>query len=154
MYRDLKKHFLWPDVKKDMVDYVASCLACQQMKAKHQRPGGLLQPLKIPEWKWEDIMMDFVIGLPWSSEGYDSPWVIVDQMTKSTHFLLLKTTNPVKRLAKLYLKEIVCFHGVPVSIVSDQDARFTSTFWRELQKGFGAQLKFSTASHPQTDGAE
>ena len=152
MYRDLKKHFWWPRMKRDVVEHVARCLTCQQVKAEHQRPGGLLQPLNIPEWKWEEVTMDFVSGLPKSSEGYDSIWVIVDRMTKSAHFLPVKTTDPVRKLAKLYLKEIVQLHGVPVSIVSDRDARFTSMFWKELQAGFGTRLKFSTAAHPQTDG--
>ena len=87
--------------------------------------------------------MDFMYGLLKSSEGYDSIWVIVDRMTKSAHFLPIKTTNPVRKLAKLYLKEIVRLHGVLVPIVSDRDARFTSMFWKELQAGFGTRLKFS-----------
>ena len=94
-------------MKRDMVEYMARCLTCQQVKAEHQRHGGMLQPLKIPEWKWEDVTMDFVSGLPKSSEGYDSIWVIVDRMTKSTHFLPVKTTDLVRKLAKLYLKKIV-----------------------------------------------
>ena len=96
--------------------------------------------------------MDFVSRLLKSSEGYNSIWVIVDQMTKSAQFLPVKITNPVKKLAKLYLKEIVRLHGVSVSIVSYRDARFTSMFWKELQAEFGTQLKFRTAAHPQTDG--
>ena len=112
----------------------------------------MFQPLEILEWKWEEVTMDFVSGLLRSSEGYDSIWVIVDWMTKSTHFLSVKTMDPVKKLAKLYLKKIVQLHGVPVSIVSDQDVRFPSMFWKELQAGFGTRLKFSIALHPQTDG--
>ena len=139
-------------MKRDVVQYVTRCLTCQQVKAKHQRPGGLLQPLNIPEWKWEEVTMDFVSGLPKSSEGYDSIWVIVDRMTKSAHFVPVKMTDPVRKLAKLYLREIMQLHGVPVSIVSDRDSRFTSMFWKELQVGFSTRLKFSTASHPQTDG--
>ena len=81
--------------------------------------------------------MDFVSGLPRSSDGYDSIWVIVDRMTKSAHFLPVKMMDPMKKLAKLYLKEIMRLHGVPISIVSDRDARFTSMFWKELQAGFG-----------------
>ena len=117
-------------MKWDVVEYIARCLTCQQVKAKHQIPGGMLQPLDISEWKWEEVTIDFVSGLPRSSEGYDSIWVIVDRMAKSAHFLLVKTIDPVRKLAKLYLKEIVRLHGVPVSIVSDQDVRFTSVFWK------------------------
>ena len=135
-------------MKKDAVEYVTKCLTCQQVKAEYQKPGGLLQPLNIPEWKWEEVTMDFVSGLPKSSEGYDFIWVIVDRMTKSAHFLPIKTTYLVRKLARLYLKEIVRLHGVPVSIVSDRDARLTSMFWKELQVKLGTRLKFSTASHP------
>ena len=139
-------------MKRVVVKHVARCLTCQKVKAEHQRPSGLLQPLNIPEWKWEEVMMDFVSGLPKSLEGDDSIWVIVDWMTKSAHFLPVKTTDPVRKLAKLYLKEIVRLNGVQVSIVSDRDARFTSMFWKELQVGFGTRLKFSMAALPQTDG--
>ena len=111
-----------------MVDYVTRCLTCQQVKAEHQKFGSLLRPLKIPKWKWKELTMDFVLGLLRSSERYDSIWVIMDRITNSAHFLLLKTTDLVKKLAKLYLKEIVHLYGVPISIVSDQDARFTPIF--------------------------
>ena len=139
-------------MKRDVVEYVARCLTCQQVKAEHQRPGGMLQPLEIPKQKWEEVTMDFMSRLSRSSEGYNSIWVIMDQMTKSAYFLPIKTTSLVKKLARLYLKEIVRLHGVLVSIVSDRDARFTSMFWKELQVGFGTRLKFSRTSHPQTDG--
>ena len=135
-------------MKRDVVDYVARCLTYQQVKDEHQRPGGMLQPLDIPEWKWEEVTMDFMSGLLRSSEGYDSILVIVDRMTKSAHFLPVKTTDQVRKLTKLYLKEIMRLHGVPVLIVSDQDTRFTSMFSKELQAGFGTRLKFSIALHP------
>ena len=92
-------------MKKDVVEYVARCLTCQQVKAKPQKSSGMLQPLSFPEWKWEEVTMDFVSGLQKSSEVYDSIWLIVDRMTKSTHFLPVKTTDPVRKLAKLYLKD-------------------------------------------------
>ena len=118
-------------MKRDVVGYVVRCLTCQQVKVKHQSPGGMLQLLEISEWKWEAVTMDFVSGLPRSSEGYDSIWVTVDRMTKSAHFFPIKTTDSVKKLSRLYLKEIMQLHGVPVSIVSDRDARFTSMLWKE-----------------------
>ena len=96
--------------------------------------------------------MDFVSGLLKTMKGHDSIWVIVDRMTKSAHFLPIKTTYTVDKLAEVYIQEIVRLHGVPVSIVSDRDSRFTSTFWKRLQEGIGTRLKFSTAMHPQTDG--
>ena len=90
MYHNLKQNFWWPGMKKIIADFVARCLQCQQVKAEHQRPAGLLQPLPIPEWKWEHITMDFIVGLPRSSRGMDSIWVIVDRLTKSAHFLPVK----------------------------------------------------------------
>ena len=116
-------------MKKDIADYVAKCLTYQQVKAEHQKPSGKLQPLPIPEWKWERITMDFVVGLPRSRDGYDSIWVIVDRLTKSAHFLPVKATYSVAKLAKLYVKHIVCLHGVPVSIISDRGYVFTSRFY-------------------------
>ncbi|KAL5559712.1 hypothetical protein UlMin_035923 [Ulmus minor] len=121
-------------------------------KAEHQRPSGLLQPLMIPEWKWEHISMDFVMGLPKTLKGYNSIWVIVDRLTKSAHFLPVKNTYKMEQYAKLYVQEIVRLHGIPLSIVSDRDPKFTSTFWKSLYKAMGTRLRFSTAFHPQTDG--
>ncbi|GJW03558.1 putative reverse transcriptase domain-containing protein [Tanacetum coccineum] len=113
---------------------------------------ALLQQPEIPEWKWEKVTMDFVSGLPRTPSGYDSIWVIVDRLTKSAHFLPMKKTDGIEKLAQLYLKEIVCRHGVPVSVISDRDSLFTSRFWVSLQKALGTQLDLSTAYHPETDG--
>ncbi|GJT86431.1 putative reverse transcriptase domain-containing protein [Tanacetum coccineum] len=117
-----------------------------------QKPSGLLQQPEIPEWKWEKITMDFVSGLPRTPSGYDSIWVIVDRLTKSAHFLPMKKTDSIEKLAQLYLKEIVCKHGVPTSIISDRDSLFTSRFWKSLQEAMGTQLDMGTAYHPETDG--
>ncbi|KAL5544124.1 hypothetical protein UlMin_007908 [Ulmus minor] len=130
MYQDLKERFWWSGMKKEVAEYVAKCLICQKVKAEHQRPGGELQPLDIPEWKWDQITMDFVVGLPRTAKGHDAIW----------------------QLAALYVQEIVRLHGVPKSIVSDRDARFTSKFWKSVQRAMGTSLNFSTAFHPQTDG--
>ena len=97
-------------------------------------------------------MMDFVVGLPGYQSGYDAIWVIVDRLTKSAHFLPMKNSDSIEKLAELYVKEIVRLHGTPVSIVSDRDPRFTSQFWPSLQRTLGTRLHFSTAFHPQTDG--
>ncbi|KAJ9561114.1 hypothetical protein OSB04_006274 [Centaurea solstitialis] len=128
MYRDLRRNFWWPGMKKDIAYYVERCLTCLQVKAEHQRPSGKLQPLDIPEWKWENITMDFVTKLAKTPKGFDAIWVIVDRLTKSAHFLPIKETYPLDRLAKFYIAEIVSRHGVPLSIVSDRDSRFTSQF--------------------------
>ncbi|GJX75387.1 putative reverse transcriptase domain-containing protein [Tanacetum coccineum] len=104
------------------------------------------------EWKWEKITMDFVTKLPKTTNGYDTIWVIVDRLTKSAHFLPMRETDPNERLMKLYMKEVVTQHGVPVSIISDRDGRFTSLFWKALHKALGTRLDLSTAYHPKTDG--
>ncbi|GJW14882.1 putative reverse transcriptase domain-containing protein [Tanacetum coccineum] len=152
MYQDLKKLYWWLNMKAEIATYVSKCLTCAKVKAEHQKPSGLLQQPEIPEWKWEKITMDFVSGLPRTPSGYDSIWVIVDRLTKSAHFLPMKKTDSIEKLAQLYLKEIVCKHGVPTSIISDRDSLFTSRFWKSLQEAMGTQLDMSTAYHPETDG--
>ncbi|KAL0537061.1 hypothetical protein IC582_026029 [Cucumis melo] len=127
MYQDLKRVYWCRNMKREVAEFVRRCLVCQQVKAPRQKPAGLLQPLSIPEWKWENVSMDFITGLPRTLRGFTVIWVVVDRLTKSAHF-------------------------VPVSIVSDRDARFTSKFWKGLQTAMGTRLDFSTAFHPQTDG--
>jgi len=119
MYRDLREYFWWPNMKKEIAEYVSRCGICQQVKIEHQRPAGELQPLPIPKWKWENIAMDFVTGLPKGKKGNDVIWVVVDRLTKSTLFLPIKMTDPVDKLAKLYVNEVIRLHGVPISMVSD-----------------------------------
>ncbi|GJX64380.1 hypothetical protein Tco_0298723 [Tanacetum coccineum] len=132
--------------------YVSKCLTCAKVKAEHQRPSGLLVQPDIPEWKWENITMDFITKLPKTAAGYDSIWVIVDRLTKSAHFLPMRETDSTEKLTRLYMKEIVARHGIPVSIISDRDSHFTSRVWQSLHKALGTQLNLSTAYHPQTDG--
>jgi hypothetical protein len=139
-------------MRKEVAGYVAKCSICQQVKVEHRKPAGLLQPLPIPEWKWEMITMDFVSGLPRGKRGNDAIWVIVDRLTKSALFLPVKMTDPVDKLAKIYVNEVVRLHGVPTSIVSDRDPRFTSRLWPSIQHALGTNLSISTAFHPQTDG--
>ncbi|GKA19693.1 putative reverse transcriptase domain-containing protein [Tanacetum coccineum] len=142
----------WLGMKKDIAEYVSKCLTCLKVKAEHQRPSGLLQQPKIPVWKWEGIAIDFVTKLPRTSSGHDTIWVIVDRLTKSAHFLPMREDYKMERLARLYLNEIVARHGVPISIISDRDSRFTSRFWQSMQEALGTRLDMSTAYHPQTDG--
>ncbi|GJX16399.1 putative reverse transcriptase domain-containing protein [Tanacetum coccineum] len=139
-------------MKADIATYVSKCLTYAKVKAEHQNPSGLVQKLEIPVWKWERITMGFMSGLSRTPSGYDKIWVIVDRLTKSAHFLPMKKTDSVEKLTRLYLKEIVCRHGVPVSIISDRDSHFMSNFWRSLQEALGTNLDMSTAYHPQTDG--
>ncbi|GJR98196.1 putative reverse transcriptase domain-containing protein [Tanacetum coccineum] len=152
MYQDVKKLYWWPNMKADIATYVSKCLTCAKVKAEHQRQSGLLVQPEIPQWKWDNITMDFVTKLPRSSQGYDTIWVIVDRLTKSAIFIPMKETDPLEKLARLYLKEVVTRHGIPVSIICDRDPRFASNFWRSLQKALGTSLDMSTAYHPQTDG--
>ncbi|GJY31652.1 reverse transcriptase domain-containing protein [Tanacetum coccineum] len=152
MYHDLRDMYWWPRMKKDIATYVSKCLTCSKVKAEHQRPSGLLQQPEIPEWKWDKITMDFITKLPRSKSGHDTIWVIVDRLTKSAHFLAIREDYSTEKLAKIYIDEIVARHGVPVSIISDRDGRFTSRCWQTVQKALGTRLDMSTAYHPQTDG--
>jgi hypothetical protein len=152
MYKDLKTRYWWNGMKQDVTEYVALCDTYQRVKAEHQRPTGLLQPLKIPEWKWEEIEMDFIVGLPRTQAGYDSIWVIVDCITKVAHFIPGKTTYLGAKLVELYMSRIMCLHGVPKMIVSDRGSQFTSKFWEKLHESMDTKLNFSSPYHPQTDG--
>ncbi|GJT60788.1 putative reverse transcriptase domain-containing protein [Tanacetum coccineum] len=152
MYQDLKLLYWWPNMRANIAMYVSKCLTCVKVKAEHQKLSGQLQQPEIPMWKWEWITMDFISGLPRTPSGYDSIWVIVDRLAKSSHFLPMKKTDIIEKLTQLYLKEIVCRHGVPISIILDRDNHFTSRFWRLLQKALGTNLDMSTAYHPQMDG--
>ncbi|GJY19429.1 putative reverse transcriptase domain-containing protein [Tanacetum coccineum] len=129
MYQDMKKLYWWPNMKANIATYP-----------------------KIPQWKWDNITMDFVTKLPRSSQGYDTIWVIVDRLTKYAIFLPMRETDPLEKLAKMYLKEVVVRHGIPVSIICDHDPRFASNFWKSLQKALGTSLDMSMAYHPETNG--
>ncbi|GJX66909.1 retrovirus-related pol polyprotein from transposon TNT 1-94 [Tanacetum coccineum] len=131
MYHDLKQHFWWSGMKRDVATFVSKCLICQQ---------------------WDEISMDFVTGLPRTQRKHDAIWVVVDRLTKSAHFLPIRKDYPVSKIAEMFQQEIIRLHGTPSAIVSDRDPRFTSRFWKGLQKAWGTRLKFSTAFHPETDG--
>ncbi|WVZ76183.1 hypothetical protein U9M48_024176 [Paspalum notatum var. saurae] len=148
MYYDLKERFWWYGMKRAVAEYVAICDTCQRVKAEHQRPAGLLQPLKVPEWKWEKITMDFIVSLPRTQKGYNSIWVVVDRLIKVAHFIPVNTTYSGAKLAEL----IVYLHGVPKRIISDRGSQFTSRFWEQLHDSLDTKLRFSTTYHPQTDG--
>ncbi|GKA90066.1 putative reverse transcriptase domain-containing protein [Tanacetum coccineum] len=152
MYQDMKKLYWWPNMKAKIATYVSKCLTCARVKAENQRPSGLLVQPEIPQWKWDNITMDFVTKLPRSSQGYDTIWVIVDRLTKSAIFLPMREIDPLEKLAKMYLKEVVTRHGILVSIICDCDPRLASNFWKLLQKALGTSLDMSTTYHPETDG--
>nr|GFB18692.1 putative reverse transcriptase domain-containing protein [Tanacetum cinerariifolium] len=131
---------------------VSKCLTCAKVKIEYQKLSGLLVQPEIPQWKWENITMDFVTKLPKTAAGQDTIWVIVDRFTKSAHFLPMREDDTLEKLTRQYLKEVVSRHGVPVLIISDRDERFTSHFWKSLNKALGTRLDMSTAYHPETDG--
>ncbi|GJU97643.1 putative reverse transcriptase domain-containing protein [Tanacetum coccineum] len=137
MYQDMKKLYWWPNMKADIATYVNKCLTCAKVKAEHQRPSGLLVQPKIPEWKWDNITMDFVTKLPKTSQGYDTIWVIVDRLTKSAIFTPMRETDPLDKLARCTLKEVVKRHGKPVSIIVIVTQEFASTFLELVPLDFG-----------------
>ncbi|CAN6444931.1 unnamed protein product [Victoria cruziana] len=139
-------------MRKDITDFVAHCFICQQVKVEHQRPGRLLALWNLPEWKWDKVTMDFVMGLPHMRGQHDAIWVVVDRLSKSTYFLAIRANMSLESLADLYIQEIVRLHDVPKAIMSDRDLRFTSRFWNTFHNALGMKLKISSAFHPQTDG--
>ncbi|GKE00488.1 putative reverse transcriptase domain-containing protein [Tanacetum coccineum] len=146
MYQDMKKLYWWPNMKDDIATYISKCLTCAKVKAEHQRPSGLLVQPDIPQWKWDNITMDFDTKLPRASQGYDTIWVNVDRLTKSAIFVSMRETDPLEKLARMYLKEVVTRHGIPVSIICDRNPRFASHFWRSLQKAL-VEFSYNNSYH-------
>ena len=123
----------------------------QQVKAKHQHPAGLLQPFPIPEWKWEVISLDFIIGLPLTQKQHDSIMVVVDKLRKSAHFIPMKSTYKAVNIAEIFLKEIFQLHGLPKMVISNRDIKFTLNFWKSLFAGLETKINFRTIYHPETN---
>jgi hypothetical protein len=151
MYHDLKQHYWWTKMKIEIACYVAKCDTYRRVKAIHMKTAGPLQSLPIPTWKWEDISMDFIVGLPRTAKGF-AIWVIIDRLTKIAHFLPINTYYPVITSAQIYIARILSLHGIPKTIVSDRGPQFVSKFWEELHKSLGTKLLHSSAYHPQTSG--
>jgi hypothetical protein len=151
VYQDLKKNFCWTRMKQEIAKYVSECGTRQRIKANHLRPTGILQPLSIPEWKWENICMDFIVGLPRTSCGYNSIWVVEDRLSKSAHFIPIAMTYRVGQYAELYISHIVSYHGISKVIISDRGSIFIAHFWEQLHECLGTHLIRSSAYHPQTD---
>jgi hypothetical protein len=148
MYQDLKQNFWWSNMKVDIVKYVAECDTCHRMKASHLKSAGVLQPLSIPMWKWDDISMDFIVGLPLTAGKNDSIWVIVDRLTKTAHFIAVHTTYSVQQNAELYMDQIVHLHGIPNTIISDRGTQFVARFWKQLHVCLETKLIRSSSYHP------
>ena len=138
-------------MKTKVAEYLARCLECQQVKTECQHPAGLLQPLPIPSWKWEVISLDFITGLPKNQNQNDSIMVLVDKLSKATHFIPVKTTYKAANIAYIFLKQIFRLHGVPKVIISYRDPKFTGNFWKSLFKGLNTTINFTTSFHPQID---
>jgi hypothetical protein len=128
MYHDLISLYWWTRMKREIAKYVSECGTCQRIKASHLKVAGTLQPLPIPSWKWEDICMDFIVGLPSTSRHHDSIRVIMDRLTKTAHFLPVHTTHKAEKYAEIYIDQIVRLHGIPMTIVSDRGALFVARF--------------------------
>jgi hypothetical protein len=139
-------------MKHEAARYVSECNTCQKVKADYLKSRGLLQPLSILEWKWDDISMDFIMGLPMAAHKFDSIWVIVDRLSKSTHFIPVNTNYKVQKYAKIYIARVLCLHGVLKTIISDRGSQFVARFWEQLHMSLGTHLIHSSAYHPQTDG--
>lgn len=151
----LSRSFYWPNMRRIVRHYCRTCVSCQQNKSTNQLPAGLLQPLEIPDERWETVTMDFITKLPMTKSGHNMLIVFVDKLSKMIHCCPMtegegRSKAPV--IAKLFFDNIVRLHGVPKRIVSDRDVRFTTNFWRELWRLLGTKLAMSTSYHPQTDG--
>jgi hypothetical protein len=152
MYHDLRQQFWWIRMKHETTRYVSECGTCRKVKADYMKPGGLLQPLSILEWKWDDISMDFIVGLPLTARKFDSIWVIVDRLSKYAHFILVNTNYKVQKYAEIYIAHVLYLHGVPKTIISYRGSQFVTRFWKQLHVSLGTHLIHSLAYHPQTDG--
>lgn len=148
----LRRHFLWPLMKRDVKDYIASCDQCQRNKAANQVQPGLLTPLDVPTGLWESISMDLIAQLPETARGNTAIVVFVDRLSKMVRLVPVKTAVDAQEYAHIFVKEIFAKHGLPASIVSDRDPRFTSEFFTQLCSTLGIKQRMSTAFHPQTDG--
>jgi hypothetical protein len=150
--KKLKEVFYWPGMRKDVERYIKSCDSCQKVKASKQSKLGPLNPLNIPGRRWESIPMDLITDLPKSSNENDSILVIVDRLSKMCHIEACKKSITSEGVARIIENRVFRYHGMPLSIVSDRDVRFTSQVWEQLHKRLNIQLKRSTPRHPQTDG--
>jgi Integrase zinc binding domain len=148
----IRRVYWWPGMATDVDSFCTSCVKCQTSKDSTKKPIGLLHSLPVPEWPWQSIGMDFMGPLP-KSDTHDYLLVVIDRLMLQVHLIPMDMRVTVKGVAWLFLREVVHLHGVPDSIVSDRDTKFTSIFWRELQRIMGVKLLMSTAFHPQMDGA-
>jgi hypothetical protein len=152
MYHDLRQQFRWTRMKREAARYVSECDTCRKVNANYMKPGGLLQPLSISEWKWDDISIYFIVGLPLTTHKFDSIWVIVDRLSKSAHFTSVHTHYDALRYAEIYIAHMLCLHGVSKTIISDRGSQFVTHFWEQLRASLGTHLIYSLAYHPYMNG--
>jgi len=147
----VRADFYWPKMDENITEHIRSCDVCQLNKVIRHKKYGLLEPIEVPIRPWTAISRDFIVGIP-KSDGYTKLWVIVDRFCKMAHFIPLRTEEHIKELALTFVKEIWRLHGLPESIVSDQDTPLTSMFWTGLMQLLQVKLNLSTAFHPESDG--
>jgi hypothetical protein len=152
MYHDLRQQFRWTRMKREAARNVSECDTCRKVKADYMKPGGLLQPLSVPEWKWDDISMNFIVGLTLTARKFESIWVIEDQLSKSAHLIPINTKYRVEKYATIYIARVIRLHRVPKMIISDRGSQFVTRFWEQLHASLGTHLIHNLAYHPQTDG--
>jgi len=148
----LQQLFYWPKMVDDVRLYVKTCGSCQRNKPSNQKKGGLLKSLDIPSYPFESVSMDFITQLPETARGNDALLVVVDRLSKLTILIPTNTTVSAAEAATLFYDNVFKNHGMPLSIVSDRDPRFTAKFWQEFYKCMGTTLKMSSGYHPETDG--
>ncbi|KAJ9527734.1 hypothetical protein QJQ45_000427 [Haematococcus lacustris] len=144
--------FWWNTMRADVRYYVSTCDACQRDKASTLKPGGLLNPLSIPDYRWESVSMDFITKLPSGSHGYDAICVFVDRLSKMVHFVPCREDLKARRFAQLFIDNVYKLHGMPAELISDRGSLFTSVFWREVMRRCGSKPALSSSYHPQSDG--
>jgi hypothetical protein len=145
IYHDLRQQFWWTRMMHETARYVSECDTCQKVKVDYMNAGGLLQPLSIPDWKWDDISMDFIVGLLMTARKFDLIWVLVDRLIKSAHFIPVHTKYQVEKYAEIYIACVLCLHGVPKSTVSDRGSQFVGCFWEQLHASLGTHLIHNSA---------
>ncbi|GJP41373.1 hypothetical protein CLOM_g1045 [Closterium sp. NIES-68] len=148
----IAKHYYWPHMADDVQKFVTSCDTCQRMKSNKQKKAGLLQPLPVPEQPWQVVSLDFITTLPPTTSSHDAILVVIDKFSKMRHFIPTHTTARTEETAQLFVRHIISQHGIPTTLISDRDPKFTSKFWKELMSLLGTKLAMSSAYHPQTDG--
>jgi hypothetical protein len=148
----VKNKYNWPSMKNEVTNFIARCIECKKVKDEKKHPAGLIQPFSILERKWKVVTMDFITKCPRTTKKHDSIMVVVENLTKSSHFILVKLSYKVANIVERYMREVAKRHGVPKNIVCDRDSKFTLNFWKGMFKVFGTNMNFITLYHPKIDG--